>query len=220
MNLIFLEEKIDNIKKDLEEIKNELEKKEEELKDNKVYFKQAKEIENTIDNLKKNGLPVPEELINLKLDLLDKKRNYQKMINLKEEYESLSKFFSKSDTKKFIRDMSYSRKNSGNRKFILFGNEYKIKFWYEIILILVDVLYKKNPSNIHEIFKIKGKSRPYFSKNPDEIRAPKYLEEPNVYCETNLSFNRIILISKEILKLFGFSPNDLEVKDDFKEINN
>jgi len=57
-----------------------------------------------------------------------------------------------------------------------------------------------------------GKKRPYFSKNPGDLRKPQKLVLGGIYVETNLSANSIVGVSRLLLEKLGYDPNALEVQ--------
>jgi negative regulator of replication initiation len=57
-----------------------------------------------------------------------------------------------------------------------------------------------------------GKKRPYFSKNPADLRKPHKLAASDIYVETNLSANNIVAISRILLEKLGHDPNSLTIQ--------
>jgi len=57
-----------------------------------------------------------------------------------------------------------------------------------------------------------GRKRPYFTRNPNELRNPKRINNTDIYIETNLSANSIVKLSKSIISLFGYKENDLSIE--------
>jgi hypothetical protein len=57
-----------------------------------------------------------------------------------------------------------------------------------------------------------GHKRPYFSKNPNELREPREIKDSGIYVETNLSANNIVKFSFEIISLFSYSEKDLVIE--------
>jgi hypothetical protein len=59
---------------------------------------------------------------------------------------------------------------------------------------------------------LRGSKRPYFTKNPDELRIPQQIEDSDIFMETNLNSNLIVRISLNVILLFGYSEKDLIVE--------
>jgi hypothetical protein len=57
---------------------------------------------------------------------------------------------------------------------------------------------------------LRGKKRPYFSKNPAELRKPQQLI--GIFVETNLSANSIVAICRILLEKLGYDPNSLRLQ--------
>jgi len=56
---------------------------------------------------------------------------------------------------------------------------------------------------------LRGKKRPYFSKNPAELRKPHKLAASDIFVETNLSANNIVALSRVLLEKLGHDPDSL-----------
>jgi predicted type IV restriction endonuclease len=54
---------------------------------------------------------------------------------------------------------------------------------------------------------LRGKKRPYFSKNPAELRKPHKLSASDIFVETNLSANNIVALSRVLLEKLGHDPD-------------
>jgi len=58
---------------------------------------------------------------------------------------------------------------------------------------------------------LKGRKRPYFSKNKNELSSPKKIKGTDIFNECNLSANRIVSLCQERLILFNYK-NDLKIQ--------
>ncbi|MGC8725505.1 MAG: type I restriction endonuclease, partial [Thermoplasmata archaeon] len=61
------------------------------------------------------------------------------------------------------------------------------------------------------VLKLVGTKRPYFSKNPKDLRHPEKINNTDIYVETNLNANYIVKISKSLIKQFGYNPDELYI---------
>ncbi|MDR3063516.1 MAG: hypothetical protein LBU40_05190, partial [Methanobrevibacter sp.] len=81
----------------------------------------------------------------------------------------------------------------------------------KLLTILLAILYEKHSVDFYKIFNLHGRNKPYFSRNPQELRAGKLIHGTDIYVETNMSTNDIIKFSYKLINLFGYSKDDLEI---------
>ncbi len=81
-----------------------------------------------------------------------------------------------------------------------------------MLVTLVHILYDLHRKDFDRILTLRGRKRPYFSRNPSELRTPLRIRDSDIYMETNLSANQIVKISTELLKLFGYNEKEFEIK--------
>ena len=62
------------------------------------------------------------------------------------------------------------------------------------------------------VFNLRGRKRPYFTRNPNELRSPERINNTDIYVETNLSANSIVKLFKSIIALFGYKENNLSIE--------
>ena len=67
-------------------------------------------------------------------------------------------------------------------------------------------------SNFDRVLTLQGRKRPYFSKNPDELRIPEKIEGSDIFVEINLSANSIVKMCIDVLSLFGYSEEDFNIE--------
>ena len=96
--------------------------------------------------------------------------------------------------------------------FVLDGTRYSVKSWKEMLLKVSELMYIKYPSRFEDVLTLVGRKRPYFSKNPDELRIPSEIRGTGIYVETNLSANHIVKITKRVLNMFGYQEDALKIE--------
>ena len=83
----------------------------------------------------------------------------------------------------------------------------------EMMKLLSSYLCLRHMDSFAKIaLELHGKRRPYFSKNPAELRKPHKLAASDIFVETNLSANNIVAISRVLLEKLGHDPNSLIVE--------
>ena len=202
--------KLDNILSDLNDALSQIN---EELNYKGQYFVQAKEIEKTIQKLEKNGVAVPDELIKLKTDLINKSAYFEELSKLKIETQNKIQ-----EIIGFNNGLKKSRKNTHSKtnrsviySFTFLGESYPISSWKEFLITFVKILASKHSDFTTKAIEVKGKKRPYFTKNKNLLRVPVFIDEIGLYIESNLSSNQILKIVYTFLDIFGYKKQDLKV---------
>jgi negative regulator of replication initiation len=77
---------------------------------------------------------------------------------------------------------------------------------------MCDILAASHKDRFEEVLSLTGRKRPYFTKNPNELKAPERIAGTDIYVETNLSADRIGKISFDMISLFGYSAGDLSIE--------
>jgi len=96
---------------------------------------------------------------------------------------------------------------------IRFNHErYSVKSWKEMLLTICGVLYRSHKKEFTKVFALVGRKRPYFSKNPNELRSPEEIGDSGIYVETNLSANSIVRLAYDIISLFNYTERDLVIE--------
>jgi len=82
----------------------------------------------------------------------------------------------------------------------------------DILIKLSAFLYNNNHNNFEKSLKLSGRRRPYYSRNPNELRSPFKIEKSDIFVETNLSANNIIKICNDLINILGYSENDFKIE--------
>ncbi len=96
--------------------------------------------------------------------------------------------------------------------FVLDGTRYPVKSWREMLVKVCNLMRLKYPNTLNKVLNITGNKISYFSKNPNRQKAPKRIEGTDIYVETNLSANRIVVITKRVLTTFGYPEDALKIE--------
>jgi predicted type IV restriction endonuclease len=102
---------------------------------------------------------------------------------------------------------SYSGKSISSFHFR--GSQYPVRFWIDLLIKLCEILKTTHGDEFNKVLSLRGRKRPYFSRNKDELVEPRKIGNTDIFAETNLSANSIVKISLDIMALFGYSSNDL-----------
>lgn len=92
------------------------------------------------------------------------------------------------------------------------GEKYNMKNWRDVLLTICKIIYSSHKKDFDKVFSLTGRERPYFSKDPNDLRNPKKINGLDIYVETNFSANGIVRLSYKIISLFGYSKKDLMIE--------
>lgn len=105
---------------------------------------------------------------------------------------------------------SYSGKSV--TAFVFKNTRYEVRYWIEVISQIGRLMYNLHRSDFEGVLQLRGSKRPYFTRNPNELRTPQRIEDSNIFMETNLSSNSIVRISMNVILLFGYSEEDFSIE--------
>ncbi|WP_316968377.1 hypothetical protein [Candidatus Methanocrinis alkalitolerans] len=90
--------------------------------------------------------------------------------------------------------------------------KYEVDSWRNMLLKICDIMQESHKDQFEKVLTLSGRKRPYFTKNPGELRSSERIKGTDIYVEINLSANMIVRISKNIISLFGYADDDLLVE--------
>lgn len=100
--------------------------------------------------------------------------------------------------------------------FTLADASYSVDSWKALLFQICDLLYQQDPDLFVEAsLSLRGRKRPYFSINPDELRSPLEFRNTGVYVETNQSASSIFSRCRSLIALFDHDPDDLLIVLDY-----
>lgn len=91
------------------------------------------------------------------------------------------------------------------------NTRYEVKYWIDVLTQICRLMYDVQRRDFDKVLQLQGRKRPYFTRNPDELRVPQQVEDSGIYMETNLSSNQIVKISTRVVLLFGYSEKDFTI---------
>lgn len=89
--------------------------------------------------------------------------------------------------------------------------EYEVQSWKNLLIALTDIIYALYKSEFEKVLGLKGRNRPYFTYNKNDLRNPQKISNTNIFVETNLSADSIVKICYRLLAVFGYSDKDLKI---------
>jgi len=91
------------------------------------------------------------------------------------------------------------------------GKRYNANSWKNMLVQVCKIMFAIHRNRFNEVLNLRGKKRPYFTKNPNELRSPEKIEGTDIYVETNLSANSIVRRLFKTISLFGYSKEDISI---------
>lgn len=88
---------------------------------------------------------------------------------------------------------------------------YEVRYWKNVLCRISEILYQTHRSDFNQVLTLKGRKRPYFTKDESLLREPKIIEGTDIYAETGLSANSIIKLCHDVIALFGYTKTDLKI---------
>jgi len=97
--------------------------------------------------------------------------------------------------------------------FILAGQRYEVKYWKDVLIKTSEIIYPHHAQDFDKVLQlISKKKRPYFSRNPQELKAPSQIGNSQFYVDTNFNANQIVNLAKRIIGLFGYGEDSLTIE--------
>jgi predicted type IV restriction endonuclease len=88
--------------------------------------------------------------------------------------------------------------------FTLDGKRYKSSSWKNLLLSICEIVSAEHKTDFSRVLSLKGRKRPYFSRNQNELRASERVQGTDISVETNLSANSIVNLCQDVLSMFGY----------------
>lgn len=114
------------------------------------------------------------------------------------------------DDSPIISDNMYANKSISSFSFK--EERYEVRSWKDMLIQVCNIMLATHRDRFEYVLNLKGRKRPYFTKNSNELRAPININETDIYIETNLSANSIVKLSIEIISLFGYTKEDISIE--------
>lgn len=126
------------------------------------------------------------------------------------------------DVEKFIIDIQTSTPdpspkpeasfiNRRIRSFQLLGKTYHPNTWKELLVLVSEEMYQRHSAEFSHCLSLRGSRMSYFSEQADELSLPMQIADSTFFVETKLNSNSIVRRSRELMGLFGYKENDLQV---------
>ena len=93
------------------------------------------------------------------------------------------------------------------------GEPFTVGKWYELIQTLSEVIYRRHGTDFDRVRTLRGHKRVYYSLDPEGHRQPRPVGNSGYYVETHWGRQAAIARCYELLELFGYQKQDLEIDE-------
>lgn len=92
------------------------------------------------------------------------------------------------------------------------GSTYDASSWRDLLVKLCSIINAEHRDEFDRVLVVKETRRPYYTRNGDQLTAPKRIPNTNIFVETNLSSLNIATVCGRLLDRFGYGRADIRVK--------
>jgi hypothetical protein len=92
------------------------------------------------------------------------------------------------------------------------GTKHEVKRWKDLLIKICYEIQSKHPRIFDKVLVLSGNKRAYFSHYADELKYPYKIEGTDIYVETNFSSDQVMKVIVNMLNLFGYTPESLELE--------
>ncbi len=100
------------------------------------------------------------------------------------------------------------------RCFTFLEGSYSVRTWKSVLTKLCGVLHTRHRNRFEAaVLDLRSsKGNPYFSRNADDLREPRRVNESGIFVESNMSAKYILNTARMLISHFGYAPSDFRVE--------
>ncbi len=92
------------------------------------------------------------------------------------------------------------------------GTRYEVDLWKDVLTCVCGLLLKKHGKAFESVFKMQGRKRSYFSRDPEIMKEPREIGSSGIFVETHFSAKGIVKMCDRALQAFGYSIEDMQIE--------
>lgn len=104
--------------------------------------------------------------------------------------------------------------------FYFMNTRYPTETWKDLLTGIIDIMYSVHKDEFDNILNVTGRSRIYFSYNPEDISTPLKIRNTDIYVDTKLSAKSILKLCTDILYEFGYPSSYFAIETEDGIIGN
>ena len=78
-----------------------------------------------------------------------------------------------------------------------------------MLISLCEIVYSAHRNRFEDVLNLRGKSRPPFSRNDNDLVYPAQINGTNIFVETHGTANMVVRRAKILIVKFGYNESDL-----------
>ena len=96
--------------------------------------------------------------------------------------------------------------------YVFQGRRHEVRSWKDVLMGCCKIISRKKRRDFSQTLHLRGKTRPYFSRKPGELRAPAQIDGTTIFAETDFGANAAVKRCELVLSHFGYPNSDLEIE--------
>ena len=96
--------------------------------------------------------------------------------------------------------------------YTLFGARHEVRTFRDVLLGVCVALHERSPAEFERVLELRGRVRPYFSRNPDDLHEAVQVARSGICVEVNLSASNIVERCEQVIELCGFDAREFGVE--------
>ena len=96
--------------------------------------------------------------------------------------------------------------------YTLFGARHEVRTFRDVLLGVCATLHERSPAEFERVLELRGRVRPYFSRNPDDLLTPAQVGRSGIFAETKLGAPGVVERCEQVIELCGFDPREFGVE--------
>ncbi len=89
------------------------------------------------------------------------------------------------------------------------GSRYEVTSWKGMLIRLCEIVYSAHMNRFEDVLNLRGKSRPPFSRDDNDLVYPAQINGTNIFVETHGTANMVVTRAKMLIVKFGYIESDL-----------
>ncbi len=88
----------------------------------------------------------------------------------------------------------------------------EVRSWPELLTGLCEIMKARYPQDFEKILEIRGRSIPYFSRNPEEVHLPREIGDTGIFASCQGAGDLIERRARRVVSLFGYPESALVIE--------
>ena len=88
----------------------------------------------------------------------------------------------------------------------------EVRSWPELLIKVCEIMQERHTQDFEKILEIRGRSIPYFSRNPDEVHLPRQIGNSGIFASCQGAGDLIERRTRRVVTLFGYPDDSLTIE--------